>query len=197
MAYHGQNAEGNGMAGTAEIEREKERLTGILSTQYAQGLIELDGYERLVEFAGKAETGREIEYLRKIIDTNETYALKKTAVEAVRPENRPKTGFFAALANLLAKKQNIKKVKLFSGTYELRLHDIDFVENRLTLQIKNFGGDAFIHVSENTAVENSVQVYGGKCVMDGSADAGSAEIKNRLVITGANFGGSIHIKTVR
>jgi hypothetical protein len=62
------------MANNIEIEQEKERLTDILSTQYSHNLIAIDEYERLLDFVNK----KEIEYIKKIIDTNETYALRAT-----------------------------------------------------------------------------------------------------------------------
>jgi hypothetical protein len=176
-----------------EINLEKERLTNILSTQYSQDLIAIDEYERLLDFVNKTETNKEIEYIRKIINTNETYALKKDTKDEIRLDNQPKINIFTMLMNLLMKKKNIKKVKLFSGTYELILCDIDFIENKLILKIKNFGGDAFIYIARNTSVENNVQNYGGKYIMNERINISNNEIKNKLIINGANYGGNIYI----
>jgi hypothetical protein len=176
-----------------ETEQEKERLTNILAAQYAQSLIAIDEYERLLDFVNKTETNKEIEYIRKIINTNETYALKEKTADRSQFDNYPKINIFAMLINLLVKKQNIKKIKIFSGSYELRLYDIDFVENRLILKIKKFGGDAFIYIAKNTSVENNVQIYSGKCVMNERIDISNSEIKNKLIINGANFSGNIYI----
>jgi hypothetical protein len=176
-----------------EINLEKERLTNILSTQYAQDLIALDEYERLLDFVNKTETNKEIEYIRKIINTNETYALKENTKDESRLDNRPKTNIFTILMNLLPKKKNIKRVKIFSGSYELKLYDIDFIENKLIIKIENFGGDAFFYIARNTVVENNVQNYSGKYSMNERINISNNEIKNKLIIKGANFGGNIHI----
>jgi hypothetical protein len=176
-----------------DIEQEKERLTNILSTQYSQSLIAMDEYERLLDFVNKTETNKEIEYIRKIINTNETYALKEQTADRNQLVNRPKTSIFTLLIDLLVKKQNIKKIRIFSGIYELRLYDLDFIENRLIIKIKNYGGDAFIYVAKNTSVENNVQNYGGKNIVNERININNSEIKNKLIINGANYGGNIYI----
>ena len=181
------------MAANFEIEQEKERLTNILSTQYSQSLIAIDEYERLLDFVNKTETNKEIEYIRKIINTNETYSLKEKTADRNQLDNHPKKNIFAMLKSLLTKNKNIKKIKIYSGTYELRLYDIDFIENKLILKIKNYGGDAFIYIAKNTSVENNVQNYGGKYIVNERINISNSEIKNKLVINGANYGGNIYI----
>jgi hypothetical protein len=173
-----------------EIEQEKEKLTNILSTQYSQSLIAMDEYERLLDFVNKTETNKEIEYIRKIINTNETYALKE---QTAADKNQSKTSIFTMLITFLIKKQNIKKIRIFSGVYELRLYDLDFIENRLILKIKNFGGDAFIYIAKNTSDENNVKNFGGKYIMNERINISNSEIKNKLIIDGANYGGNIYI----
>jgi hypothetical protein len=181
------------MAGNITIEQEKERLTDILSTQYSQSLIAMDEYERLLDFVNKLETNKEIEYIRKIINTNETYALKEKTADGNQPEPRPRASIFTLLINLPARKKNIKKIKVFSGVYELRLYDVDFVENRLVLNIKIFGGDVFIYIAKNTSIENNVQNYGGKYMVNERITMSNGEVKNKLIINGANYGGNIYI----
>jgi hypothetical protein len=181
------------MANNIEIEQEKERLTNILSTQYSQSLIAIDEYERLLDFVNKTETNKEIEYIRKIINTNETYALKEKIIDRNQLENQSKINIFTMLINLLTKKRNIKKINIFSGIYEQRLYDIDFIENRLTLKIQNYGGDAYIYVTKNTSVENNIQNYGGNCIMNERTNISNSEIKNKLIINGANYGGNIYL----
>jgi hypothetical protein len=68
----------NGGIMNFEMDQEKERLINILAKQYAQDLIAITEYERLLDFVNKTETNKEIEYIKKIIDTNETYALRTT-----------------------------------------------------------------------------------------------------------------------
>ena len=181
------------MANNIEIEQEKERLTNILATQYSQSLIAIDEYERLLDFVNKTETNKEIEYIRKIINTNETYALKEKTADGNHLENHSKINILTMLINVLAKKRNIKKVRIYSGSYEVRLYDIDFIENRLILKIKNYGGDAFIYITRNTSVENNVQNYGGKYIVNERMNISSSEIKNKLIINCANYGCNIFI----
>ncbi|MDR1326729.1 MAG: hypothetical protein LBK00_11915 [Treponema sp.] len=181
------------MAYNINIEQEKERLTNILSTQYSQSLIAIDEYERLLDFVNKIETNKEIEYIKNIINTNETYALKEKTIDRNQLENQSKINIFTILINLLIKKRNVKKIKIFSDIYELRLYDIDFIENRLILKINSYGGNTFIYIAKNTSVENNVKNYGGNNIMNERTDINNSEIKNKLIINGTNFGGNIYI----
>ncbi|MDR1398371.1 MAG: hypothetical protein LBJ41_00405 [Treponema sp.] len=176
-----------------EIEQEKEKLINILSTQYSQSLIAIDEYERLLDFVNKTETNKEIEYVRKIINVNETYTLKEKTADRNQLKNQSRINIFTMLINVLTKKRNIKKIKIFAGSYELRLYDIDFIENRLILKIQNFASNAFIYITRNTAVENNVQNYGGNYIVNEQMNINNSEIKNKLIINGANYGGNIYI----
>jgi hypothetical protein len=177
-----------------DTEQEKERLTNILSEQYSQDLIAIDEYERLLDFVNKTETNKEIEYIRKIIDTNNTYTLKKTDSADENPRNTLPALF---KSSRLPRKRNIKKIKSFSGKNELRLIDIDFIENILTIKLNIFGGDIIIYIAHNVAVENNVRSFGGDITIDNQQDISNDEIKNKLILIGNIYGGNIHIMYVK
>ena len=181
------------MANNIGIKQEKERLTNILASQYSQNLISIDEYERLLDFVNTTETNKEIEYIRKIINTNETYALKEKSNDENQQENKSKINILTMLVNSLRNKQNVKKIRLFSGDYELRLYDIDFIENKLIIKIKKYGGNVFIYIIKNTSVENNLKIYGGKYIEKERINISNNEIKNKLIINGANYGGNIYI----
>ena len=176
-----------------KIEQEKERLINILSGQYSQDLIAIDEYERLLDFVNKTETNKEVEYIRKIINTNDTYTLKITNV--ANENNRSKLP--AIFKNWLPKKRNIKTIKSFSGKNELRLLDIDFIENLLTIKLKIYGGDVIIYIANNVAVENRIRSFGGDIIMNNPLDISNGEIKNKLILIGNIYGGNIHIIHVK
>jgi hypothetical protein len=168
------------------IENEKERLVSIFAEQYAKGLIAMDEYERLLDFTGKAETNKEIEYIKKIIDTNNNYTppLPNTPLPVLVPQRR--------LALFSFKKQAKKKVKVFGGTQELRFIESDFVDNRLELTIKLFGGTVNIHIPETVAVENTMRCFGGSFFMDNPTTPGLRMV-NKLILEGKQFGGGIQV----
>jgi hypothetical protein len=176
-----------------EIEQEKERLINILSEQYSQDLIAIDEYERLLDFVNKTETNKEVEYIRKIIVTNDTYTLKITNVTNKNHQNK----LLAIFKNWHSKKRNVKKIKSFSGKNELRLLDIDFIENLLTIKLNIFGGDVIIYIANNVAVENSVRSFGGDITINNQIDINNDEIKNKLILIGNVYGGNIHIIYVK
>jgi hypothetical protein len=173
-----------------EMDREKEKLINILSEQYAQDLITIDEYERLLEFVNKTETNKEIEYIKKIIDTNETYVLKATN-QSVEKENS--NNIILMILKKIFRKNNIRKIKIFSGNYELKLHDIDFVENLLTIKLTIFSGDVIIYIFNNTAVENDIKCFSGKINMSNQNNIRNEEIKNKLILKGNIFDGNLYI----
>jgi hypothetical protein len=52
------------------IDDKKENLTQRLSEQYSQNIINIDEYERLLEYINKVETAKEINVIEKIIEEN-------------------------------------------------------------------------------------------------------------------------------
>ncbi|MDR2150695.1 MAG: hypothetical protein LBO67_07800 [Spirochaetaceae bacterium] len=183
-----------------EIEQEKEKLINILSTQYSHNLIAIDEYERLLDFVNKTETNKEIEYIRKIIDTNETYSLKAThPTDLNKTENKPPLkkpqGYTMPVVfkNRLSRKRDVKTIKIIGGTYELRLHDIDFPNNWLTLKLKIISGEMIIYIPYNVSVENNVCFYGGDTFMNKPVNVNNDEVKNKLVIAGTVMGGNLYI----
>ncbi|MDR2793032.1 MAG: hypothetical protein LBB61_05125 [Treponema sp.] len=188
------------MANNIEIEQEKERLTGILSTQYSHNLIAIDEYERLLDFVNKTETKKEIEYIKKIIDTNETYALRATHLTGLTKtenklpaENLQGCNMPVVFKNKLSRKRDVKTIKIIGGTYELRLHDIDFPNNWLTLKLKIINGEVIIYIPYNASVENNVRFYGGDTFMNKPVDVSNDDIKNKLVLVGTVMSGNVYI----
>jgi hypothetical protein len=178
------------VANTIEIDQEKERLTDILSTQYSHNLIAIDEYERLLDFINKTETKKEIEYIKKIIDTNETYSLRATHLTDL---NKTENKLPAVFKNRLSRKRDVRTIKIIGGTYELRLHDIDFPNNWLTLKLKIISGEVIMYIPYNTSVENNVRFYGGDTFMNKPVNVNNDEVKNKLVIVGTVMGGNLNI----
>jgi hypothetical protein len=197
MVYYEINVLRRQKMANIDIEQERERLTNILSTQYSQSLIAIDEYERLLDFVNKTETNKEIEYIRKIIDTNETYALKATHIvkseNKLQIKNQQNNNIPVMFRSKLSKKRDVKEIKFISGTYELRLHDIDFPDNWLTLKLKIISGDIIIYIPYNVSVENSVRFYDGDMIMNNMANISNDEIKNKLVLTGTVMAGHLYI----
>jgi hypothetical protein len=46
------------------IDEEKDKLTQKLSEQYSQNIINMEEYERILEYINKIETGKEINIIR-------------------------------------------------------------------------------------------------------------------------------------
>jgi len=52
------------------LDEEKDKLTQVLSEQYSQNIINMEEYERILEYINKIETGKEISIIQKIIQEN-------------------------------------------------------------------------------------------------------------------------------
>jgi hypothetical protein len=52
------------------IEEEKDKLTNTLSDQYSQNIINMEEYERMLEYINKIETTKEVSIIEKIIQEN-------------------------------------------------------------------------------------------------------------------------------
>ena len=52
------------------INEEKDRLAQKLSGLYAQNIINVEEYERMLEYINKIETGKEVSIIEKIIQEN-------------------------------------------------------------------------------------------------------------------------------
>jgi hypothetical protein len=54
----------------ADLDDEKNKLINKLSEQYSQNMIDMEEYERIIEYANKIETKREVRFIEKIINEN-------------------------------------------------------------------------------------------------------------------------------
>jgi hypothetical protein len=182
------------MANNIEIEQEKERLTNILSTQYSQSLIAIDEYERLLDFVNKTETNKEIEYLKKIIDVNETYTLKNNnAVQTIN--NLPvtvKKSFFCKF-NIFKKDESDKKIVNYNGIYELKLYGSDFIENKLSIKITLYNGEIHIYIPKNTLIENNIKRFNGNIRFNEQTEINSNDFSNELTLKGTMYNGNIFL----
>jgi hypothetical protein len=52
------------------MEEEKDKLTQKLSDQYSRNIIDMEEYERILEYINKIETGKEVSIIQKIVQEN-------------------------------------------------------------------------------------------------------------------------------
>jgi hypothetical protein len=75
------------------IDEEKDKLTQKLSEQYSQNTINMEEYERILEYINKIETGKEISIIKKIIQENNINNNELTVTknnEIITPKNNEK-----------------------------------------------------------------------------------------------------------
>jgi uncharacterized protein YerC len=60
------------------IDEEKDKLTQKLSDQYSQNILNMEEYERILEYINKIETEKEISIIQNIIQENNVLTLTKS-----------------------------------------------------------------------------------------------------------------------
>jgi hypothetical protein len=174
----------------AVIDTEKDTLTKALSEQYAQNVVSIEEYERILEYINKVETLKEIHTIEKIIQEN------RSSSEARFLENK---GGQRHLSLFSWRNSNIKAVNGSAGSYfsvfganriVIRAHDLP--EGKTLLNVNSIFGLTEIYVSRNVKIINkTVPVLAGIFAPD---DVGSGEETSILYLTGKAVFGNITIR---
>jgi hypothetical protein len=95
------------------IDEEKNKLALELSEQYSRSMINMEEYERILEYINKIETGREIAILQKIIrENNANNELTIAAVEVTIPKTNEKH-----LSMFSWRTTNIRPLNSYGGSF--------------------------------------------------------------------------------
>jgi hypothetical protein len=177
------------------MEDRKEKITEELSRQYSLNKISLDEYERLIEYANKIESEKELMILEKIAsESNITTAYKDTGREKLN--NGVVRNDYTILASRKTPGSMINEVngKFISilGDTHIIVRDDDLIGDESFVDVLVVLGEIVIHVPENiTVINKAVPVLGG-VFEDGKNRQNNQDKK--LTITGKIILGNITIK---
>jgi hypothetical protein len=180
------------------MDEEKDKLAKALSEQYAQNLITMEEYERILEYINKIETKREAGILEKIIREN---TLEDSAVTAAQNNDPaiPATGekhlsaFSWRTTNIKPVNGNAGKFISLFGTNRIIVDNLP--RGRTVLQVNSIFGLTEILVSKNIKITNRVApIFSGVFSPNtiNRDDAGLPE----LYIVGKAVFGNITIRTI-
>jgi predicted membrane protein len=180
---------------TKTMEDKKEKITEELSRQYSLNKISLEEYERLIEYAHKIETGKELMILEKIVsENNVTTVYKNTEKERIN-----KAGIRSEYTILSSRKisgsiLNEINGKIISilGDNHIIINDDDLIEDETFIDVVVVLGEIVIHIPEGiTVINKAVPILGG---IFGNEENKKRNQGKRLTITGKIILGNMTIK---
>jgi hypothetical protein len=172
------------------IDEEKDKLTDKLSEQYSQNVINMDEYERMVDYINKIETSKEISIAAKIIQEN----TGKDSNELMPPSDY--TGNHLALFSW--RSSNVKPVNNNGGRYVSlfgtnRIIVDNLPKGKTFINVNSIFGLTEIIVSRNIRIINKTTPIFSGIFMPDEINAENEGLPE-LYITGNAIFGNITIK---
>jgi hypothetical protein len=182
------------------INEEREKLTQELSELYSRNIINLEEYERILEYINKIETKRETSIVEKIIreHTVENNGLAKVQhnEEIIIPKTNEKhlSAFSWRTTNLRPLNGNGGKFTSLFGANRIIVDDLP--RGRTIVDVNSiFGLTEIIVSSKNIKITNrTAPIFSGIFMLPETN--GEGEKQSELYITGKAIFGNITIKTI-
>ena len=168
---------------------EKERLTVKLSEQYSKNIIDIEEYERIIEYVNKIETTAEVNIIEKVIDENN---LKNSGELAILRNNNEKHLAIFSWRSTNLKSHNGSGGKYLSlfGTNRIIIDDLP--KGKTVINVDSIFGLTEIVLSKNVKIINeTMPVFSGIFIPD-ETNEGNGEAPE-LHITGKVVFGNITI----
>jgi hypothetical protein len=180
------------------LDEEKEKLTKELSDQYSKNTINMEEYERILEYINKIETKKEINIIQRIIHENTISDNEVTVIQnevmIVKPSEKHLSMFSWRTSNVKSLNGSGGKYISLFGANQIIVDNLP--KGRTILGVNSVFGLVEIIVSKNIRIVNkTAPVFSGifqSKIADENIDADSPE----LYITGKAVFGNITIKTI-
>jgi hypothetical protein len=180
------------------FDEEKENLIKTLSEQYSQNIINVEEYERIVEYINKVETKNEINIIEKIIlenniNNNEIAVRNNAGIITPRASEKYLALFSWRTANVEPINGNVGKHTSLFGAHRIIVDNLP--KGRTILNVNSIFGLTEIIISQNIKIINkSVPIFSGIFVAD-EVNMEGEELPELYIIGRAVFG-NITIKTI-
>jgi hypothetical protein len=141
------------------LNEEKDKLAEKLAEQFSQNIIDMEEYERILEYINKIETKREINIIEKIMKENiieeKQSSLDKNGVIPAQEKNKTHLTVFSATTSY------INPLDGNGGEYNCYFGENKIVVNNLPkgktlLNIKSIFGETKIIIAENIKITNKI-----------------------------------------
>jgi hypothetical protein len=180
------------------LDAEKNRLVKTLSEQYSQNIINVEEYERILEYINKIETKKEINIIEKIIrensiENNELTGMQNSTITIPKTNERYLSVFSWKTSNVKSINGNGGSFISVFGTNRIIIDNVP--AGRTTLNVHAVFGLTEIIISKHIKIISKVvPVFSGIFTPDEISGAG--EEPSELYITGKAFFGNITIKVI-
>jgi hypothetical protein len=181
------------------IDQEKDKLAKELSEQYSQNIINIEEYERILEYINKIETKKEISIIEKIIQENNVVNKNELTVtqnnEILIPETKENH-----LSMFSWRSSNIKPLNGNGGKYislfgANRIIVDNLPKGKTILNVNSIFGLTEIIVSGNIKIINkAVPIFSG--IFTPNEINKESEELPELYIIGKAFFGNITVRTI-
>ncbi|MDR2535059.1 MAG: hypothetical protein LBD29_03395 [Treponema sp.] len=181
------------------INEAKEHLTQKLSEQYAQNIITIEEYERILKYINIIETKKEISVIEKIIQENSAENTETGTVQnngLINPwynlNNKQASIFSWRTTNVKSIQGNGGKYLSLFGTNRIIVDNLP--KGKTVIQVHSIFGLTEIVVSKNIKIINkAVPIFSG---IFGSNEINKKEELPELYILGTAIFGNITIKRI-
>jgi len=178
------------------VTDKKNALTEQLSAQYALNNLTMDEYERLIEYAQKIETPRELAILERIIVGAETYRAASQEEEYARYDSPGKKDYtIMSSRESTGSALNVRDTQIvcIMGTHTITLTEADLLRGISSLNLKTIMGEIVIYVPSRVRIVNKIipimgEVKIGKNLRDNPSGL-------QLVLLGTAIMGSVTVKS--
>jgi hypothetical protein len=181
------------------IDEERDKLAAELAEQYSQNLINMEEYERILEYINKVETRKEINIIEKIIEESIVAHNVLTATksnEIILPETKEKhlTMFSWRSSNISPLNGNGGKYVSLFGTNRIIVDNLP--KGRPVLNVSSIFGLTEIVVAENIKITSkAVPVFSG--IFTPNEINKESEELPELYIVGKAIFGNITVRTIK
>jgi hypothetical protein len=181
------------MSNVINFEDGKEKLTQKISEQYSQNIINMEEYERILEYINKIETKKELGFIEKIIAENNN----EFKIDKHDEINRSKIYdvHFSMFSSGTIDLKSINDDKLINLFSENKILIENIPPGRTTLNVGSILSEVEIIIGENIKVTNKTvsilsEVHASKKINSGNNEAAE------LYIVGVAILANIKIKTI-
>jgi hypothetical protein len=178
-------------------EGKKEKLTEELSRQFSLDIISLDEYERLIEYAHKIETEKELAIFEKIVYENSLAAEAAGGTAGRKTAGRRRNEYTILSSRKISglRPGEIKNIINILGDNHVIISGDDLGGAETVIRVFAVLGEIVLHVPADISVINRViPVMGG---VFGGSESGNAGGGKKLVIEGTVVLGNITVKPVK
>jgi hypothetical protein len=172
------------------LDEEKERLTGKLSEQYSKNIINIEEYERIIEYVNKIETNSEVNIIEKIINENNMKNGDGTLMPHDNNSEKHLAVFSWKSTNVKSYNGNGGKYLSLFGTNRIIIDNLP--KGKTEINVDSIFGLTEIVLPKNVKIINKVMPVFSGIFMTDETDEKEGEIPE-LHITGKAVFGNITI----